>query len=228
MAQLYRVGKRGDRVIILFDLDGTLIDSTEAILESFHMACREHNYEAVKDETIKSLIGYPLDIMFANIGVSEDKVWDFVASYKVHYRDIATQKTILLENAKEAILQAKEFATLGIVTTKTGLYSKILMEHFGVMHYFDVLIGREDVENPKPHPEPILKALTHLHSDEEVWMIGDTKLDLLSAKKAKVFSIGVLSGYDTEETLKKYTDVIFSDALEAVAYLGRRNITQQA
>jgi phosphoglycolate phosphatase len=96
------------------------------------------------------------------------------------------------------------------------------------MHYFDVLIGREDVENPKPHPEPILKALTHLHSDEEVWMIGDTKLDLLSAKEAKVFSIGVLSGYDTEETLKKYTDVIFSDALEAVAYLGRRNITQQA
>lgn len=228
MAQLYRVGKRGDRVIILFDLDGTLIDSTEAILESFHMACREHNYETVNDATIKSLIGYPLDIMFANIGVSEDKVWDFVASYKAYYRDIATQKTILLQNAKEAILQAKEFATLGIVTTKTGLYSKILMEHFGVMQYFDVLIGREDVINPKPHPEPILKALAHLHSDEEVWMIGDTKLDLLSAQEAKVFSIGVLSGYDTEETLKKYTDVIFSDALEAVAYLGRRNITQQA
>ena len=216
-------------MIILFDLDGTLIDSTEAILESFHMACKLNGHEVVEDEKIKSLIGYPLDVMFASVGAKEEKVWDFVNSYKEHYRDIATQKTVLLQNAREAIIAAKEFATLGIVTTKTGLYSKILMEHFGVMQHFDVLIGREDVEHPKPHPEPILKALEKLGcTDESVWMIGDTKLDLLSAKDAHVQSIGVLSGYDTEETLQKYTNIIFRDTLEAVAYLGRRNITQQA
>ena len=94
------------------------------------------------------------------------------------------------------------------------------MEHFGLMHHFKVLIGREHVENPKPHSEPIVKALEALkHTTEEVWMIGDTKLDLISAKNANVNSIGVLSGYDTEEILRKHTEVICKDALEAIDFL---------
>jgi len=210
-------------MIILFDLDGTLIDSTEAILESFHNACRVHSFKNPKDEEIVSLIGHPLDYMFSSIGVEDDRVWDFVATYKEHYRAISTQKTQLLECANEAVLNASEFATLGIVTTKTGEYSKILMEHFGLMQYFKVLIGREHVENPKPHPEPILKALEILESiDEDVWMIGDTKLDLISAKNAGVESIAVLSGYDGIETLKQHSDIVLKDASEAVKYIKSR------
>lgn len=214
------MGKGRDTMIILFDLDGTLIDSTEAILESFSQAFDQYGFPHAKSEEIKSLIGYPLDKMFADLGVPQERVWDFVHSYKEHYRKISTQKTLLLNNAREAVLRAKEFATLGIVTTKTGLYSRELMEHFELMHHFDVLIGREDVEHPKPHPEPILKALESLKSSKEnVWMIGDTKLDLLCAEAAGVQSLAVTSGYDSLETLKKYTDVIFSDALEAVDFL---------
>jgi phosphoglycolate phosphatase len=207
----------------LFDLDGTLIDSTEAILESFHHSFAVHKYPKQSDEEIKSLIGYPLDIMYENLGVDKELIWDFVATYKEHYREISTQKTELLKNAKEAVLLAKEFAILGIVTTKTGRYSRVLMEHFGLMEYFDVLIGREDVQNPKPHEEPILKALEKLNTkNREIWMIGDTKLDLISAKSANVNSIGVLSGYDDLDTLKKFTDVILNDALEATLYLQNR------
>jgi phosphoglycolate phosphatase len=207
----------------LFDLDGTLIDSTEAILESFHHSFAIHKYPKQSDEEIKSLIGYPLDIMYENLGVDKELIWDFVATYKEHYREISTQKTELLKNAKEAVLLAKEFAILGIVTTKTGRYSRVLMEHFGLMEYFDVLIGREDVQNPKPHEEPILKALEKLNTENrEIWMIGDTKLDLISAKSANVNSIGVLSGYDDLDTLKKFTDVILNDALEATLYLQNR------
>jgi phosphoglycolate phosphatase len=207
----------------LFDLDGTLIDSTEAILESFHHSFAIHKYPKQSDEEIKSLIGYPLDIMYENLGVDKELIWDFVATYKEHYREISTQKTELLKNAKEAVLLAKEFAILGIVTTKTGRYSRVLMEHFGLMEYFDVLIGREDVQNPKPHEEPILKALEKLNTkNREIWMIGDTKLDLISAKSANVNSIGVLSGYDDLDTLKKFTDVILNDALEATLYLQNR------
>lgn len=210
-------------MIILFDLDGTLIDSTEAILESFHHSFDVHKYPKQKDEEIKALIGYPLDIMYENLGVNRDLIWDFVATYKEHYRDISTQKTILLKNAREAVLLAKEFAILGIVTTKTGRYSRVLMEHFGLMEHFDVLIGREDVENPKPHEEPILKALEKLDTqNREIWMIGDTKLDLIAAKNANVNSIAVLSGYDDLETLKKFTNVILNDALEATLYLQNR------
>lgn len=213
-------------MIILFDLDGTLIDSTDAILESFHNSFDVHNSQHPQDEDIKALIGYPLDIMFSNLGIEADRVWDFVTTYKEHYRKISTQKTYLLESARDAVLEASEFATLAIVTTKTGKYSQVLMEHFGLMEYFDVLIGREDVEHPKPHAEPILNALKKLDSEgREIWMIGDTKLDLISAKNAGVNSIGVLSGYDDSDTLKKFTDVVFSDAFEAVKHLKSRKIS---
>ena len=97
------------------------------------------------------------------------------------------------------------------------------MEHFGVMRHFDVLVGREDVQNPKPHAEPIQKALQMMDTNNrEVWMIGDTKLDLIAAKEADVNSIGVLSGYDTLETLKQFTDIISNDSYEAVKYLQNR------
>lgn len=210
-------------MIILFDLDGTLIDSTEAILESFHNSFAVYDFVAPEDEEIKALIGHPLDIMYKELGVSQEQVWDFVATYKEHYRQISTQKTILLKNAKEAVESASEFASLGIVTTKTGKYSQVLMEHFGLMDKFDVLIGREHVQNPKPHAEPINKALQSFDTNnKEIWMIGDTQLDLLSAKNAGIHSIGVLSGYDKEETLKKFTNMIFCDSLEAVKYLRSR------
>lgn len=207
-------------MIILFDLDGTLIDSTDAILESFHNSFDLLNIKHPSDEEIKALIGYPLDIMYSRLGVDEELVWDFVSTYKEHYRKISTQKTYLLESAKEAVVKASQFADIGIVTTKTGRYSKVLMEHFELMEYFQVLVGREDVENPKPHQEPILKALEFFEQDEQdIWMIGDTKLDLISAKNAGVNSIGVLSGYDDRVTLEKYTDIIVGDVLEAIKYL---------
>ncbi len=205
---------------ILFDLDGTLIDSTEAILESFHNSFDIHNYPHPEDEAIKALIGHPLDVMYRDLGVEESRVWDFVTTYKEHYRVISTQKTILLSGAREAVEEAATFARLGIVTTKTGKYSRVLMEYFSLMDYFEVLIGREDVEHPKPHAEPILKAITEMGvSKEDCWIIGDTRLDMGSAKNAEIGAVGVLSGYDNAEQLKTLTDIIDNDALNAVRRL---------
>ncbi len=210
-------------MIILFDLDGTLIDSTDAIVSTFHHSFEVHEHPKPKDDAIKALIGYPLDVMYAELGVDEERVWDFVATYKEEYRKISTIKTEMLPNAIEAVKKASQFATLGIVTTKTGKYSEELMEHFGLMKYFEVLIGREHVQNPKPHQEPILKELEKMDiSNKEIWMIGDTKLDLISAKNAQVNSIGVLCGYGDEETLKMFTNVILNDALEAANFLQNR------
>lgn len=225
MAQSYRVGKGKSTMIILFDLDGTLIDSTEAILNTFHYSFDVYEREHPSDEEIKALIGYPLDIMYAKLGIEEAKVWDFVRTYKERYRVISTQETELLECAKEAVEKASTFASLGIVTTKTGSYSQVLMEHFNLMQYFDVLIGREHVQNPKPDAEPILKALESFEiKGQDIWMIGDTKLDLIAAKNANVHSIGVLSGYDSKETLQKHTQFVMKDALVAIEYLKSVNI----
>lgn len=212
--------------IILFDLDGTLIDSTEAILESFYHALNTHKeITDVTDMMITSQIGHTLETMFLGVGVSEESVAHHVATYKLHYREISCQKTFMLPYALEAIREASEFARLGIVTTKTGHYSRELMEFFGVMSYFEVLIGFEDVTHKKPHPEPILKALDVMKNDDaEVWMIGDTCLDLESSQRAGVNAIGVLSGYDNFEQLSTFNFIILNDALEAVRSIAKKRI----
>ena len=207
--------------IILFDLDGTLIDSTEAILESFEESFKHFGQEVPSDDDITSQIGHPLDVMYRTLGVSEDKVWDYVAAYKMHYRKISCAKTTLLPKAREAVEMASKIATLGVVTTKTGQYSIELLEHMDLMKYFDVLIGRENVENPKPDPEPIQKALEALlpKDTDIVWMIGDTCMDMHSASRAKVDSIGVTCGYGTEESLEKCTNNIKNSAYESVLFI---------
>ena len=211
--------KNKEEITVLFDLDGTLIDSTEAILASFHFAFKDQNFNFTKgDEEIVKLIGYPLDYMFENLGVEKNKVWDFVDSYKSNYKKISQQKTFLLKNALEAVKIASTFATLAIVTTKTTKYTLPLLKNFEILDYFDTIIGRQEVENPKPHPEPIYKALENLNiiASESVFMIGDTKLDLIAAKEAKISSVAVLCGYGKEKELSQYTNNICMDSLEAV------------
>jgi len=210
-------------MIILFDLDGTLIDSTEAILESFSVAFKHFNDEVPSDEAIKAEIGHPLDAMFTTLGVEEAKVWAYVDAYKMHYRQISCAKTVLLDDAKKAVELAHKHATLGVVTTKTAKYSVELLEHMGLMSYFEVLIGREDVQNPKPDPEPIQKALAKLPSDtKNIWMIGDTCMDMLAAKSAEVDSVGVTCGYGSIESLEKCTDNIYQNAYEAVQFIANK------
>ncbi|MGZ5207819.1 MAG: HAD family hydrolase [Sulfuricurvum sp.] len=212
--------------IILFDLDGTLIDSTEAILESFYHSLNVHGeISDVTDEMITSQIGHPLQVMFAGVGVASKNIEAHVSTYKLHYREISRFKTFMLPHAIEAIQEASQFARLGIVTTKTGEYSRELMGHFGVMEYFEVLIGFENVTNPKPHPEPILTALKQMDlGTDNVWMIGDTRLDLEASVRAGVEAIGVLSGYDNYEQLSTFDFIIQENVLEAVRTIAKERI----
>ena len=206
--------------VVLFDLDGTVIDSTEAILEGFRVAFERLGGETPSDEAIKQEIGHTLENMFLTLGVQEERVAQYVQAYKMHYRVISCEKTILLDGAREAIEEASKFATLGVVTTKTGEYSKILLEHLNLMHYFSVLIGREHVKNPKPHKEPILKALTKLeHDRSRTWMIGDTCMDMESANNAGVNSVAVTSGYATHSMLERCSTYICQNVLEAINYI---------
>ncbi|MCT7625648.1 HAD family hydrolase [Aliarcobacter butzleri] len=209
--------------IILFDLDGTLIDSTDAIVSTFRFAFKEQGFDfRGSDKNIKDLIGYPLDIMFERLGVSKQKVWDYVDSYKNRYRVISVEQTTLLENAFEAVQLASKIARVSVVTTKTRMYTIPILDNFNITQHFEVITGRENVENPKPHPEPILKTLAQMNYDknkDEVYMIGDTKLDLICANEAKVNAIGVLCGYSDKEELLKYTNIVKKDALEAIKYI---------
>ena len=210
-------------MIILFDLDGTLIDSTEAILESFSVAFKTFGQHVPDDALIKAEIGHPLDAMFSTLGVGKEEVDAYVHAYKMHYREISCAKTILLPEVREAVELAAKNAILGVVTTKTAKYSIELLEHMGLMSYFEVLIGREDVINPKPDPEPIQKALAKLPSDtDSVWMVGDTCMDMLAAKAAYIDCVAVSCGYGSLEDLRLCSDNICKNAMEAVKFMTKK------
>lgn len=212
--------------IILFDLDGTLIDSTEAILESFYHSLNTHGEVTdVVDTMILAQIGHPLATMFGALGVSFESIDKHVSTYKLYYREISCAKTFMLPNAIEAIGEASQFARLGVVTTKTGHYSRELLEHFGVMHYFEALVGFENVTNPKPHAEPILTALKQMDAGmQEVWMIGDTTLDLEASRNAGVNAVGVLSGYHNYEQLSSFDFPVVLDSLEAIRHIEKSGL----
>lgn len=206
--------------IILFDLDGTLIDSTDAILESFAAAYAQHGAPLPDAARIKALIGYTLDDMFASLGIRATQIEGYIHAYKQHYREISCQKTTLLEGAKDAIVLAHRDAHLGVVTTKTGQYSIELLAHMGLMQYFEVLIGRDDVTYPKPDPEPIHKALNQLPEvTGGVWMIGDTCMDMEAARAANIEGMAVLCGYGTEEKLMRCSSQIYQNSLEAIQFI---------
>lgn len=204
--------------VILFDMDGTLIDSTDAIYESFCSVFAKHKMPMLSKNEVAKYIGYTLGDMFAFMGVKAENIEQCCDDYKRHYTQIHNLKTTMLPNAINAIKLAHSFATLGIVTTKTSASSRNLLEHFGVAKYFKAIVGREDVLNPKPHSEPILKALSQMEvkNARNAFMIGDTILDLMAAKEAKITGVGVLCGYGIKEDLAKFSDKIFSNTLEAV------------
>ena len=211
--------------IILFDMDGTLIDSTDAIYEGFCVVFEKHKMPILGREEVAQYIGYPLDEMFAFLGAERGRIEQLCADYKTHYIKIHIAKTKMLSGAVEAIKTASEFAHLGIVTTKSSDSSRNLLAHFGVARHFEVIIGKNNVAHPKPHKEPILKALAEMRGFGEnaeahnSFMIGDTILDLMAAQSAGIVGLGVLCGYGKREDLEKYSKFIFENTQMAVEFV---------
>jgi len=205
---------------ILFDLDGTLIDSTSAILDGFDTAFKAHGKDAPNHDELKSLIGHPLDVMFARLGAPQNLIDDYIKAYKVRYEQIYLAQTSLLPFAKDAVDLASSIADVGVVTTKTSKFSEILLENLGVLNFIKVVVGRDDVLNPKPNAEPVNLALAKLGKDKRnAFMIGDTHMDLMAAKNASIKGIGLTCGYADAQSLKEYSDLIFQNAYEAVKFL---------
>lgn len=208
--------------IILFDLDGTLIDSTKAILESFKFSFQDNNIDFIDKEVIKSQIGHTLYDMFYSFGIEKNKIDKCIESYKFNYRKISRKETSLIDGVKDAIKEAKKIADLGVVTTKNSESAKLLLEHLNLIEPFKIIIGAGDVTYTKPHPEPVLKALSYFKEvdNSKTWMIGDTSMDIDAGKSANINTIAVSSGYVTYDKLKESKPtLIFKDVKEAVNHL---------
>lgn len=212
--------------IILFDMDGTLIDSTNAIYESFKKVFEDNNMPILDKKEVTKYIGHPLDNMFSSFGAPSDKIKQYYDEYKTNYSKFCYESTQMLPNAVESIKLCADSAILGIVTTKTSKSAKEILKYFGINQYFTTIIGREDVKYTKPHKEPILNAIKDIESktkldlkNADIFMIGDTILDLESAKGANVVGIGVLCGYGIKKDLEKFSNFIFKDTLQAVEFI---------
>ncbi|MCP4645100.1 MAG: HAD family hydrolase [bacterium] len=202
---------------VAFDLDGTLIDSTEAIVESFFHAFDAAGIARPPRNRIVETIGFTIEAQFTQIADCDPAVC--VPVFRAHYATIACDKTVLLPGARECLEQLADAGIrLGFATSKLRKYADVILESLGVRHLFVSGIGPEDVVHPKPHPEAVLKSLENLAVGADgMWFVGDTAFDINAAHNANVRCLCVTTGYDTREELEALNPEAVFDSLSEVA-----------
>ncbi len=188
---------------VLFDLDGTLIDSIALIKASFQHATAEVLGEALPDEVVLADIGMPLREQMRRI--APDRAEALVAAYRAH--NIAHHDELLAEypDVHEVVLELKGrgFA-LGVVTSKIGSSMHRGLERCGFEGLFDALVSADDVTVHKPAPDPVLEGARRAGVDPgRCVYVGDSPHDVAAAKAADVPSIAVLWGASSEDVLRK-------------------------
>jgi len=186
---------------VTFDLDGTLVDSTEAIVESFFHTFERLGIRPPERDRIVQTIGYTLEEQFSLFTDHDPAACTRV--YRAHYETIACAKSVLLPGAAESLERFDEAGLrLGFATSKRLKYAVMILEHLGILDYFTSQIGPDEVTYPKPHPEAVLKSLNHLNvAADEMFFVGDTHFDVLAARDARVRCLCVTTGYNSREEL---------------------------
>ena len=180
---------------VIFDLDGTLIDSFSAIYESFNVTMDALGLRQYSYGDVMKTIGLPLEDVMRTIGGVADPV-HAVEIFRSHYQEIYLKKTTLLHGVEEVIRQLyNEGYLLGVSTNKLGKYSRSLLEHLGIGKYFRQVVGIGDGLRSKPYPDTIETILSGfgLPKDDVVY-IGDSLIDAQAAAQAGIRFIGVATG----------------------------------
>lgn len=205
---------------VTFDLDGTLIDSTDAIVDSFVHTFETLGLDVPSREAILKPIGHVLGRHFSMLTDHDGE--ECMAIYREHYNAHACDRTVLLPGAREALEAFSERGlSLAFATSKRRYASELILEHLGVLAFFEFRIGPEDVTRPKPHPEALHKVLKHFGLEgSEMAFIGDTHFDVLAAKEAGVAALAVTTGYETRAELAALEpESIFDSLAEATDYI---------
>ncbi|MEU8975587.1 HAD-IA family hydrolase [Streptomyces monashensis] len=196
-------GARTDRVkpvsAVVFDLDGVLVDSFAVMREAFRTAYAEvvGDGEAPFKEYERHLGRYFPDIMRI-MGLPLEMEAPFVReSYRLAHL------VAVFEGVPEMLRELRAHGIrLAVATGKSGPRARSLLEQLGLLDLFTVVIGSDEVDQPKPAPDIVLKALDVLGSDpKHTVMIGDAVTDLVSARGAGVAAIAALWGESDSQTL---------------------------
>jgi pyrophosphatase PpaX len=181
---------------ILFDLDGTLIDSVDLIVDSYLHTFRVHGVKGLTREEILAGMGTPLRVVFGNMTRKPSEVTEWIATYReynlAHHDDRVTAYPGAVDMVKR--IRAAGFRT-GLVTSKNRAGAERGLNLVGLTGTMEVIIGADDVVQAKPHPEPVEKALAALGVPADTALfVGDSQHDVHSGRGAGAWTVGATWG----------------------------------
>lgn len=207
---------------VLFDLDGTIINTNELIISSFLHVLGNNMENPLTREEIIPHMGLTLEQQLRNFTGLEE-VSHLVKEYRDYNAIYHDEMVKGFPHVKEVIadLHAKGFK-LGVVTTKMKPSTEKVLTLFGFLEYLDVIVTVDDVKEPKPHPEPVLMAMEKLGADpERTIMVGDSPADIQAANAAGTTSVAVAWSLKGAEVLRKYDpDYVIDDMTELYGIIG--------
>ncbi len=192
---------------LLFDLDGTLIDTIELILSSYRHTLETHRGAVPPDELWLEGLGTPISVQFRRFTASPAEIEAMVQTYRVHNRQHHDRLVRRYPGVDAAVRLLHDRGTrLGVVTSKMRESAIRGLEHCDLARYFDVLVCADDVARPKPDPEPVRMALDRLGAAAgETIFVGDSTHDMGAGRAAGVRVAAVLWGPFTKQALEPYT-----------------------
>lgn len=206
--------------VVLFDLDGTVLDSAGIILASMRHATREVLGRVIPDATLTAAVGGPgLEEQMRILG-GDDHVDALVRVYRAHNEPLH-RGIELFTGIEDVLLALKEDGRLlGLVSAKRRRTVELAFAETEIGHLFDVVVGGDETPNQKPAPDPLLLALERLDAaPREAVYIGDSPFDVAAAKAGGLASIGVTWGGVHERTLLEEADRLVDSPGELLGVL---------
>ncbi|RDE36237.1 pyrophosphatase PpaX [Parageobacillus thermoglucosidasius] len=209
---------------VLFDLDGTLIDTNELIIQSFLHTLEKYYPGKYTREDILPFIGPPLSETFNALDPSRaQEMIDTYRTFNHAQHDALIREFDTVYETIETL--HKNGVRLGVVTTKIHQTAVMGLKKTRLEPFFDCVIGLDDVQHAKPDPEPIYKALDLLQSTpDEALMVGDNYHDILAGKNAGTKTAGVAWAIKGREYLQQYKpDFMLEKMSDLLAIVGVEN-----
>lgn len=180
--------------VVLFDFDGTVIDSGAIIIASMRHATQTVLGRDIPDEELGRAVGGSGLIEQMRL-IDPERVDELVAVYRAHNEPLHAEITECLGMTDVLTTLKDEGRRLGIVTAKRQETVKIAFSYLPLEHFFDIVVGSDDTERHKPDPDPILHALERMGVDaDDAVYIGDSPFDVRAAKAAGMHAISVTWG----------------------------------
>jgi 2-phosphoglycolate phosphatase len=189
---------------VLFDFDGTLGDSYPAIAASVNHVRALHHLGPLAVDEVRRHVGRGVEYLLAHTVPGGDLAAD-AAAYRAHHPSVFRAGTRLMPGAAEVLVALHcRGLRLGVCSNMPVAFTRELLAYLGVAAWLDVVLGPEDVAQPKPAPDMLLAALDRLHLEpREALYIGDMVVDVRTARAAGVAVWIVPTGSDEPETVAR-------------------------